>query len=192
MRQLDGTGLKRLHRSWRDRTSGRVALVLDGLGTPANVGSIVRTAAAYRVERLWLAGATPALSGSGVQRTALGTDRYVPSTTVAAGIDAVNEARGDGLTVVGIELCDGAVPLHELALPADCASWSATRTTASPGGARGVRPRGLPPDARPGGLAQRRHGDGDRAVRGAPAQLDRATLTRRSPTHAAMSVTEER
>jgi tRNA (guanosine-2'-O-)-methyltransferase len=119
VRQLDGTGLKRLHRSWRDRTSGRVALALDGLGTPANVGAIVRSAAAYRVERLWLAGATPALSGSGVQRTALGTDRYVPSTTVAAGIDAVNEARDDGLTVVGIELCDGAVALHELALPAD-------------------------------------------------------------------------
>jgi tRNA (guanosine-2'-O-)-methyltransferase len=120
MRQLDGTGLKRLHRSWRERTGdGRVALLLDGMGTPANVGAIVRTAAAYRVERIWLAGPTPALSAAGVQRTALGTDRYVTATTVATGVEAIGQAHGDGFVVVGIELCEGAVPLHELALPAD-------------------------------------------------------------------------
>ena len=119
MRQLDGTGLKRLHRSWRQRTSGRLALILAGVGTPANVGAIVRTAAAYRVEHLWLAGATPLLSAPGVARTALGTDRYVPADTVPTGADAVAPAHDDGFLVVGIELCDGAVPLHELALPDD-------------------------------------------------------------------------
>src|SRR5262249_7500541 len=65
VRQLDGTGLKRLHRAWRDRTSGRLALILDGLGTPANVGAIVRTAAAYRVERRWLAGRHSPTVGAG-------------------------------------------------------------------------------------------------------------------------------
>jgi tRNA (guanosine-2'-O-)-methyltransferase len=120
VRQLDGTGLKRLHRSWRERTGdGRVALLLDGLGTPANVGAIVRTAAAYRVERIWLAGPTPPLSAAGVQRTALGTDRYLTATTVATGVEAIDQAHRDGFVVVGIELCDGAVPLHELDLPAD-------------------------------------------------------------------------
>ena len=120
MRQLDGTGLKRLHRSWRERTGdGRVALLLDGLGTPANVGAIVRTGAAYRVERIWLAGPTPPLSGAGVQRTALGTDRYLTATTVATGVEAIDQAHRDGFVVVGIELCDGAVPLHELDLPTD-------------------------------------------------------------------------
>jgi tRNA (guanosine-2'-O-)-methyltransferase len=117
VRQLDGTGLKRLHRSWRQRTDGRLAVVLDGLGTPANVGAIVRSAAAYRAERLWLAGATPALPSSGVQRTAMGTDRYVSVTAVATGADAVADAHADGFAVVAIELTDSAVPLHELALP---------------------------------------------------------------------------
>jgi tRNA (guanosine-2'-O-)-methyltransferase len=117
VRQLDGTGLKRLHRAWRERTSGRLALILDGLGTPANVGAIVRTAAAYRVERLWLAGATPPLSAPGVAKTALGTDRYLASETVPTGVAAVAAAHEEGFTVVGIELCDGAVALHELDLP---------------------------------------------------------------------------
>jgi tRNA (guanosine-2'-O-)-methyltransferase len=117
VRQLDGTGLKRLHRAWRERTRGRLALVLDGLGTPANVGAIVRTAAAYRVERLWLAGATPPLSAPGVAKTALGTARYLTWDTVPTGVDAVAAAHDDGFAVVGIELCDDAVPLHELDLP---------------------------------------------------------------------------
>ncbi len=118
-RQLDGTGLKRLHRAWRQRTTGRVALVLDGLGTPANVGSIVRSAAAYRVDHVWLAGPTPGFEGNGVQRTALGTDRYLDHTVVETTLAAIDQARAAGYRVVALELADGAVPLHELAVTGD-------------------------------------------------------------------------
>ena len=120
-RQLDGTGLKRLHRQWRSRPGGRLALILDGLGTPVNVGSIVRTAAAYRVDHVWLAGSTPAFDGAGVQRTALGTDRYLEHTAVDTATTAITEARAHGYRVVGIELADGAVPLHELSIDGDLA-----------------------------------------------------------------------
>ena len=119
MKPLDGTGLKRLHRDWRRRTPGRVALLLDGLGTPANVGALVRSAAAYRVEEVWLAGPTPDLMLPGVQRTALGTDCYLTAHRTATGVDAIAAAHDAGYRVVGIELADGAVPLHELVLPAD-------------------------------------------------------------------------
>ena len=67
MKQLDGTGLKRLHREWRRRTERRLALILESVESPFNVGSIVRTAAAYRVDRLWLAGSTASLDSSNVQ-----------------------------------------------------------------------------------------------------------------------------
>jgi tRNA (guanosine-2'-O-)-methyltransferase len=119
VKQLDGTGMKRLHRSWRQRTEGRLALVLDGLGTPVNVGSIIRTAAAYRVEHLWVAGPTPAPDAPGVAKTALGTDRYVPWSHTDSAVAAIDEARAAGYVTVGIELADEAVALHELALPAD-------------------------------------------------------------------------
>lgn len=118
-RQLDGTGLKRLHRQWRGRTGGRLALVLDGLGTPANVGSIARTAAAYRVDKVWLAGPTPPFESAGAQRTALGTDRYLDHETVETTAVALAAARADGYRIVGLELADGAVPLHELRVDGD-------------------------------------------------------------------------
>ena len=118
-RQLDGTGLKRLHRSWRTRVDRRLAVILDGLGTPTNVGSIARTAAAYRVDHVWLAGPTPPFESAGAQRTAMGTDRYLESTTVETTTSAITVARADGYRIVGIELTDGATPLHELDLPGD-------------------------------------------------------------------------
>ena len=58
MKQLGSTDLKRLHREWRRRTEGRVALLLDSVQTPFNVGAIERTAAAMRVDDVWLSGST--------------------------------------------------------------------------------------------------------------------------------------
>jgi tRNA (guanosine-2'-O-)-methyltransferase len=116
MKSLDSTGLKRLHREWRRRTTGRLALVLDSVQTPYNVGAILRTAAAYRVDHLWLAGSTESPTHAKTQKTALGADRYVPWSVTDTAVDAVAEAKHDGYRVVGIELADLAVPLHELDL----------------------------------------------------------------------------
>ncbi|MGQ0617074.1 MAG: TrmH family RNA methyltransferase [Acidimicrobiia bacterium] len=115
-RPLDATGLKRLHREWRRRTERRVALIVDGVQQPYNLGSIVRTAAAYRVEHLWLAGGTPSPTSPGASKTALGTQRYVEWTDVDRGVDAVDAARAGGYRVVAVELTEGAVPMHEIEL----------------------------------------------------------------------------
>ncbi len=121
MKQLDGTGMKRLHRSWRRRTPGRVGLVLDDVEGPFNVGGILRTAAALRVEDVWLAGRTPPPSDAKVAKTALGTERYLTVHRAASGLAAIAAAHGAGYAVVGIELADDATPLHELDVgPATC------------------------------------------------------------------------
>lgn len=118
MKQLDGTGMKRLHREWRRRTEDRLALVLDDVQGPFNVGAVIRTAAALRVEDVWLAGRTPEPTDAKVGKTALGTDRYLRFHRVDDAAAACEAARAAGYRVVGIELADGAVPLHELALEA--------------------------------------------------------------------------
>jgi len=115
-RPLGSTELKRLHRTWNRRTEGRLALLLDGVMTPVNVGSIVRLAAAYRVERLLLAGATASPSHPGAQKTAMGTDRYLIIEEHATAAEAAAAAHGHGFTLVGLELADGASPLWEVPL----------------------------------------------------------------------------
>ncbi len=115
-KQLDGTGMKRLHREWRRRTSGRVGLLLDDVQGPFNVGAIIRTAAALRVDDVWLAARTPAPDDPKVGKTALGTHRYLAFHRTSDGPAAAAAARAAGYQVVGLELTDDAVPLHELVL----------------------------------------------------------------------------
>ncbi len=120
MAQLDGTGMKRLHREWRRRTTGRVALILDSLQNPFNLGSIVRTAAAERVDHLWIAGGTNP-DHTKVDKTALGTTRYLSWSETTDGPTAIAEARSSGYQTIAIELTTDAVPLHELRLERDVA-----------------------------------------------------------------------
>ncbi|MEQ1786792.1 MAG: TrmH family RNA methyltransferase [Acidimicrobiales bacterium] len=118
MKQLDGTGMKRLHRDWRRRTAGRLALVLDDVEGPFNVGAIIRTAAALRADDVWLAGRTPEADDTKVGKTALGTQRYLTFHRASSGAEAARAARTAGYQVVAVELADGATPLHEVALTA--------------------------------------------------------------------------
>jgi tRNA (guanosine-2'-O-)-methyltransferase len=119
MATLSSTELKRLHREWRRRTDGRLALLLDSVQTPYNVGSILRTAAAYRVEHLWLVGATGSPGHAKTQKTALGSQRFATWTVSDEVEPAVAEIKAQGYRLVGVELAHGAVPMHELVLPAD-------------------------------------------------------------------------
>ena len=116
MRQLDGTGTKRLHREWRRRTEGRLGLVLEDVQGPFNVGAMIRTAAALRVEQVWLAGRTPEPGDAKVAKTALGTERYLAFERAVDGPAAVAAAQAIDYRVVALELADEAVPLHQLEL----------------------------------------------------------------------------
>jgi len=96
-----------------------VALLLDGIMTPFNVGSIIRLAAAYGVSTVWLAGATAPVTHPGARKTALGTDRFVTIVGDVTATEAAREAKDSGYRLVGVELVHGAVPLHTLALGGD-------------------------------------------------------------------------
>ncbi len=114
MKQLGSTDLKRLHRTWRRRTTERLGLVLVGLSQPYNVGSILRSAAAFRVESVWLVGDTPGPEHAKVAKTALGSERYVRLAREPSSDSALAAARSDGYACVALELADDATPLHAL------------------------------------------------------------------------------
>lgn len=115
-RNLGSTDLKRLHREWRRRTEGRVALLLEDVQSPFNVGAICRTAAAYTVDHVWFVGHTADPNDAKTQKTAMGTTRYLRWDRLDDVAAAADAARADGYTVVGLELAEGATPLHELRL----------------------------------------------------------------------------
>jgi tRNA (guanosine-2'-O-)-methyltransferase len=118
-RQLRPTDVKRLNREWRRRTDGRVALLLDSVAQPFNVGSIVRTAAALGVESIWLCGNTPDLDLPAVGKTALGTHRFLTAYREPSPAAAAKAAAEDGFRVLAVELASGAVPLFDAPLDGD-------------------------------------------------------------------------
>jgi len=118
-RQLRPTEVKRLNREWRRASGTRLALLLDSVAQPFNVGSIVRSAAAFGAEQLWLCGNTAPFSHPGVGKTALGTQRLVRAAQEPDPVAAAKAAAALGLRVVAVELAAGAVPLHEAPLDGD-------------------------------------------------------------------------
>ncbi len=116
---LSPTDLKRLHREWRRRSDQSIGLILDGVQNPYNLGAILRSAAAYRVERIWMAPPSVPTSHPKVAKTALGCERLVTVEQVDDGPAAVAAARAAGMTTVALELAGPAAPLWELPLGGD-------------------------------------------------------------------------
>jgi tRNA (guanosine-2'-O-)-methyltransferase len=118
VRQLSSTELKRLHRERRRGTNGEVALILHRVLSPLNVGSICRSAAAFKADRLWCCAGTPPAGSAPTEKTGLGSAKYLDASVVPDTADAVAEAKRSGYLVVALELADTSVPLHEVELPA--------------------------------------------------------------------------
>lgn len=115
-RSLGSTELKRLHREWRRQAPGKVGLLLDSVATPYNVGSILRTAAAMRVDDVWICGQTADETHASTQKTALGSQRFLTFHHTDEPAAAVAETVAAGYRLVGIELADGAEPIHTVDL----------------------------------------------------------------------------
>ena len=118
-RQLGMTDVKRLNRGWRRSTRAGISLLLDGVGQPFNLGSIIRTAATFGVRQIWLCGETASPAHPSARKTALGTDRLISFEHAASAMAGAQAARDAGFRVVAIELASEAVPLHEADLTGD-------------------------------------------------------------------------
>ena len=116
MKPLSTTELKRLHRTWRKQTANDIAVICDGVQQPFNVGSIMRSAAAYGAKHLWLVPPTAEPNSPKVQITAKGCDRFLQIERAESGTDAVAAAKVLGYRVVAIELTENSQPIFRAEL----------------------------------------------------------------------------
>jgi tRNA (guanosine-2'-O-)-methyltransferase len=94
-------------------------VLCDGVQNPYNLGAILRSTAAYRVEMIWMAPPFVPVRHPKVAKTALGCDRLVESSEVENGLEGLSRARESGMTTVALELTAEAVPLWDIDLAGD-------------------------------------------------------------------------
>lgn len=93
-----------------------LVVVLDNVRSLHNIGSVFRTADAFRLERIVLCGITATPPHAEMHKTALGAEYTVDWEYVENTVEAVNNLHAEGYTVFSIEQAEGSTMLGDLEL----------------------------------------------------------------------------
>jgi len=104
---------------YREAEKMPLAVVLDDVRSMYNVGSVLRTCDAFRVERVCLCGITSTPPHPEIHKTALGAEDSVPWQYYGSALEAVEQLREEGYEVLAVEQCEGSTPLPSFAPVAD-------------------------------------------------------------------------
>ena len=96
-----------------------LVVVLDNVRSMYNVGSVFRTADAFRLEEIILCGITAGPEHDEVHKTALGAELTVSSRHFDDTTEAVTALQTDGYTVFAVEQAIGSTMLDDVTLRPD-------------------------------------------------------------------------
>lgn len=95
-----------------------VIIVLDNIRSLHNVGSVFRTADAFRLAGIYLCGITACPPSVEIHKTALGAEDSVPWEYRADTLEAVSELRTAGYEILAVEQVEGSTMLDRLCVDA--------------------------------------------------------------------------
>ncbi len=112
MRKLKITELNRLSAE-EFKTAEKIPLVvvLDDIRSLHNVGSVFRTADAFRVERIYLCGITAQPPHPEIHKTALGAEFSVDWIYKKDTLEAISELKAQNYTLYAVEQTEGSIML---------------------------------------------------------------------------------
>ncbi len=117
MRKLEVTELNRITaEEYKNAKKLPLVVVLDSVRSMYNVGSVFRTADAFRIEKICLCGITSTPPHSEIHKTALGAEMSVDWQAYTDAIHAVHDLKEQGYYVYSIEQVEGSVKLPDLEL----------------------------------------------------------------------------
>lgn len=119
MSQLRGTALKRFLRDYRRaHPPGRdLALVLQSVAYPVNVGSLFRIADAVRVSKMYLCGATPVPPNPTITKVGRGKHHKVKWYYEARTEDILMALKQEGYFICALEITECAAAYFEQDFP---------------------------------------------------------------------------
>lgn len=96
-----------------------LVVVLDNVRSAHNVGSIFRTADAFKADRLYLCGICACPPSAEIHKSALGAEDSVPWEHADDTLALVRSLRAQGYTIASIEQTENSVSLESFAPKAD-------------------------------------------------------------------------
>ena len=112
MRKLRTIEMKRLSvEEYHEAEKTPLIVILDDVRSMHNVGSVFRTADAFRLEAVYLCGITGCPPHAEIHKTALGAEDSVDWRYFKTALEAVEELKGRGVTVYSIEQAEGSAKL---------------------------------------------------------------------------------
>lgn len=88
-------------------------IVLDNIRSLHNVGSVLRTADAFRLEAVYMCGITATPPSPEIHKTALGAEDSVTWRYYEDTLQAVTELKAEGYTVLAVEQVEGSLKLGD-------------------------------------------------------------------------------
>ncbi|KEZ92647.1 RNA methyltransferase [Nonlabens ulvanivorans] len=113
MRKLLNEELDRLSVDrFRESDKTPLIIVLDNVRSLNNIGSVFRSADAYRVEKIYLCGITAQPPHKDIRKTALGATETVAWEYREHTIDVIKELNEQGVTTCAIEQAEDSITLR--------------------------------------------------------------------------------
>ncbi len=113
-RKLKITEMQRISMDeFRESAKVPLVVVLDNVRSLYNVGSVFRTADAFRIAGVVLCGITATPPNAEIHKTALGAEDSVSWRAFADTMEAVRHLREEGYTLLAIEQCEGSTLLGD-------------------------------------------------------------------------------
>lgn len=98
---------------FKDADKFPYCLILDDIRSLNNVGSVFRTADAFRAQKLYLCGITGQPPHRDITKTALGATESVDWQYVSDVVTLVKQLQADGWVVAAVEQAEGSTLLHD-------------------------------------------------------------------------------
>lgn len=113
-RKLLNSELGRISREEYLATEGSgLAVVLDNVRSSHNVGSAFRSSDAFKVDKICLCGICDTPPSAAIHKSALGAENNVPWKHFSTALEAIEELRSEGYTIVSIEQTAESVMLSD-------------------------------------------------------------------------------
>jgi len=113
MRKLKTNELNRLDvGTFKIARKNPIIIVLDNIRSLNNIGSVFRTADAFRIEKIYLCGITARPPHREIQKTALGATASVEWHYFEEINDAILQLKKEGYFIIALEQVDKSIKLH--------------------------------------------------------------------------------